>query len=78
MHLFSESALAYAQKLQSSADPTAALAAASGKWDGYEGRGESGDLYIRLWHGGSRPLDDEFRTIATEVFGALLAHCSAA
>ncbi len=78
VHLFSESALAYAQKLQSSADPAAALAAASGKWDGYEGRGESGDLYIRLWHGGSRPFDDEFRTIATEVFGALLAHCSAA
>jgi exodeoxyribonuclease V gamma subunit len=78
VHLFPESALAYAQKLRSSSNPAAALSAASGKWDGYEDRGESRDLYNRLWHGGSRPLDDEFQAIAVEVFGTLLAHCDAA
>ncbi|MCU0562634.1 MAG: exodeoxyribonuclease V subunit gamma [Desulfobacterales bacterium] len=78
VHLFAECALAYAQKLRASSNPDAALAAAFSRWDGYEDRGESRDIYNRLWHGGRRPLDGEFRAIAAEVFGTLLAHCDSA
>jgi exodeoxyribonuclease V gamma subunit len=75
VHLFPECALAYCLRLQSSSNPAAALAAAISKWDGYDDAGESKDPYNRLWHGGNRPLDEDFRTIALAVFGPLLTHC---
>jgi exodeoxyribonuclease V gamma subunit len=75
VHLFPESALEYCRRLRSSSNPDAALAAAIVKWVGYDGSGEGEDPYNRLWHGVSRPLDDDFRATALEVFAPLLAQC---
>ncbi len=73
---FPETSLAYCKSIsQSPPDEESALEAARKKWEsGYSQTGESENEYNRLCFPGYRPGGDEFKKLATTVFGQALEY----
>jgi exodeoxyribonuclease V gamma subunit len=70
---FPETSYAYAEAFQKSSDEARALNAAQKKWTtNFNTTGECEDIYIRTCFGKEMPEEEEFKTVAVDVFEPLL------
>jgi exodeoxyribonuclease V gamma subunit len=75
LHFFPETALEYAKKINDPKKADKALADARKKWHGSDDYpGEKGDPYSQRCFGDGEPLDEEFATLALQIWGPLLDH----
>ena len=72
LHFFPRTSFAFAEAMEKHGVEEKALAAARRAWESDYGASEGDDPYFHLCFGKLDPLDEEFRDLATEIFGAIL------
>ena len=74
---FPETSLNYAEKLSASQNPSLALESAKRCWQGnrFINWAEGNDPYFHLCFRNENPLDENFQTLAMEIYQPFLDHC---